>query len=87
MHPPRAVVQLKGHGFEVYGDTLRLSKKVEPKIAVKPLAFGSLQSVKDLGWLKDNEHPAEFQHHFWYGCNTKLLTPTRPHYRARSATA
>ena len=29
MHPLPAIVQFKEHGFEVYGDTLRVSKKVD----------------------------------------------------------
>jgi len=42
------VVQFKGHRFEVYGDTLRLSKKVDPQIAIEPFAFGPLLGLKNI---------------------------------------
>jgi hypothetical protein len=43
------VVQFKGHRFEVYGDTLSLSKKVDPQIAIEPFAFGPLLGLKNMG--------------------------------------
>jgi hypothetical protein len=72
------VVQFKGHRFEVYGDTLSLSKKVDPQIAIEPFAFGSLLGLKNMGRLKSNGLSAKFQHHFWYGSNVGLLAATIP---------
>jgi Cupin domain len=59
------VVQFKGHRFEVYGDTLSLSKKVDPQIAIEPFAFGPLLGLKNMGRLKSNGLSAKFQHHFF----------------------
>jgi hypothetical protein len=74
MHPLPDVVQFKGHRFEVYGDTLRLSKKVDPQIAIEPFALGPPLGLKNMGWLKGNGLSAEFQHHAWYGRNHGLLS-------------
>jgi hypothetical protein len=43
------VVQFKGHRFEVYGDTLSSSKKVDPQIAIEPSPFRFLSA--DVGTI------------------------------------
>ncbi len=87
MHPLLGVVQFKGHRFEVYGDTLCLSKKVDPQIAIEPFAFGPLLGLKNMGRLKSNGLSAEFQHHSWYGRNRRLLAATHPQYLVKFACA
>jgi hypothetical protein len=85
MHPLLAVVQFKGHRFEVYGDTLRLSKKVDPQIAIEPFALGPLLGLKNMSWLKSNGLSAEFQHHACYRRNRGLLSATHPKYLVKFA--